>query len=135
MLTAERRSSPPADGVLTSPPYVGLIDYHDQHAYAYHLLNLTDLSACEIGAASNGASERAKAQYAQDIVAVFRRALDSLPQGAPLIVVANDKHNLYGEIAAQLNVQVEGVLHRHVNRRTGRRSSEFYESIFIWRKP
>jgi hypothetical protein len=22
---------------------------------------------------------------------------------------------------------------RHVNRRTGRRSSEFYESIFIWR--
>jgi hypothetical protein len=50
-------------------------------------------------------------------------------------VVANDKHNLYGEIAAQLNVQVEGVLQRHVNRRTGRRSSEFYESIFIWRKP
>jgi hypothetical protein len=30
---------------------------------------------------------------------------------------------------------VEGVLQRHVNRRTGRRSSEFYESIFIWRKP
>jgi hypothetical protein len=124
---------PPVDGVLTSPPYVGLIDYHDQHAYAYHLLNLTDRSACEIGAASNGASERAKAQYVQDIVAVFRRALDALPQGAPLIVIANDKHNLYGEIAAQLNVQVEGVLHRHVNRRTGRRSSEFYESIFIWR--
>jgi hypothetical protein len=124
---------PPVDGILTSPPYVGLIDYHDQHAYAYHLLNLADLSACEIGAATNGTSERAKAQYVSDIVAVFRRALDALPKGAPIIVVANDKHNLYGEIAAQLGVRVEGVLHRHVNRRTGRRSTEFSESILIWR--
>jgi hypothetical protein len=124
---------PPVDGILTSPPYVGLIDYHDQHAYAYHLLNLADLSACEIGAATNGTSERAKAQYVSDIVAVFRRALDALPKGAPIIVIANDKHNLYGEIAAQLGVRVEGVLHRHVNRRTGRRSTEFYESVFIWR--
>jgi len=31
---------PPIDGVITSPPYVGLIDYHDQHAYAYHLLGV-----------------------------------------------------------------------------------------------
>ena len=25
------------DGIFTSPPYVGLIDYHDQHKYAYEL--------------------------------------------------------------------------------------------------
>jgi hypothetical protein len=24
-------------------------------------------------------------------------------------------------------------LHRHVNRRTGRRSGEFFESVFVWR--
>jgi hypothetical protein len=126
---------PPVDGILTSPPYVGLIDYHNQHACAYHLLNLADLSACEIGAATNGTSERAKAQYVSDIAAVFHRALDALPKGAPVIVIANDKYNLYGEIAAQLGVRIEGVLHRHVNRRTGRRSTEFYESVFIWRKP
>ncbi len=125
---------PPVDGIITSPPYVGLIDYHDQHAYAYHLLNLTDLSEREIGAASNGASERAKAQYVADIVRVFSRALEAMPSGAPVIVVANDKHNLYGEIATRLDVEVEGILHRHVNRRTGRRSTEFFESIFIWRK-
>ncbi|GBC93736.1 hypothetical protein HRbin15_02238 [bacterium HR15] len=126
---------PPVDGVITSPPYVGLIDYHAQHAYAYHLLNLKDLSAHEIGAASNGASERAKAQYVADIVTVFSKALEAMPPGAPLIVVANDKHNLYSEIAARLGVEVEGVLVRHVNRRTGRRSTEFFESVFIWRKP
>ncbi|HZT53165.1 MAG TPA: DNA methyltransferase, partial [Gaiellaceae bacterium] len=28
----------PFDGVLTSPPYPGLIDYHEQHRYAYELL-------------------------------------------------------------------------------------------------
>jgi hypothetical protein len=30
------------DGVLTSPPYPGLIDYHKQHRYAYELLGLDD---------------------------------------------------------------------------------------------
>jgi hypothetical protein len=98
-------------------------------------LNLEDLRVREIGAASNGVSERAKAQYMSDIVTVFRRALAVMPSGAPLIVVANDRHQLYDEIARQLNAEVEGVLHRHVNRRTGRRSTEFFESVFIWRKP
>jgi hypothetical protein len=28
------------DGILTSPPYPGLIDYHEQHRYAYELLGL-----------------------------------------------------------------------------------------------
>jgi len=126
---------PPVDGVLTSPPYVGLIDYHKQHACADHLLNRGDLRVSEIGAASNGVSEHAKAQYMADIVTVFRKALAVMPSGAPLIVVANDKHNLYSKIATQLGVEVEGVLVRHVNRRTGRRAIEFFESVFIWRKP
>ena len=126
---------PPVDGVITSPPYVGLIDYHEQHAYAYHLLGLRDLRDCEIGAAANGASEKAKQQYVQDIATVFRRILQCTPSRAPLVVVANDKHDLYGRIAEAVGVRVEAVLHRHVNRRTGRRSSEFYESIFIWRTP
>lgn len=126
---------PPVDGVITSPPYVGLIDYHEQHAYAYHLLGLHDLRDCEIGAAANGASERAKQQYVKDIATVFRRISEVMPSGAPMVVVANDKHDLYGRIAEMVGVRVEAVLYRHVNRRTGRRSSEFYESIFIWRTP
>ena len=126
---------PPVDGVITSPPYVGLIGYHEQHAYAYHLLGLRDLRDCEIGAAANGASEKAKQQYVQDIATVFRRILQCTPSRSPLVVVANDKHELYGRIAEAVGVRVEAVLHRHVNRRTGRRSSEFYESIFIWRTP
>jgi len=125
---------PPIDGVITSPPYVGLIDYHEQHAYGYHLLDLKDNRDCEIGPAVNGSSLKAKEQYQNDIAEVFSRAIRSMLEGAPLIVVAADKANLYGKIAELIGVEVEAIVQRHVNRRTGRRSTEFYESIFIWRK-
>ena len=125
---------PPIDGVMTSPPYVGLIDYHDQHKYAYELLGLEDRSGFEIGAAKNGSSQKAKKTYQEAIAEVFRNALKSMPKGGRLIVVAGDRHELYGEIAELCGVKVEAVLQRHVNRRTGRRSSEFFESVFIWRK-
>lgn len=125
---------PPIDGVVTSPPYVGLIDYHEQHVYAYHLLGLEDMREHEIGPAANGSSKKARRQYQLEIAEVFRRAADAMPTGGRIIVVANDRSELYGEIADNIGVEVEDVVQRHVNRRTGRRSGEFYESIFIWRK-
>ncbi|MCT7950374.1 site-specific DNA-methyltransferase [Ancylothrix sp. C2] len=125
---------PSIDGMITSPPYVGLIDYHQQHAYAYHLVGLEDKRHEEIGAAANGCSQKAKRQYQQDIAQVFSRVIEAMPSGSPLIVVAGDKDNLYPEIANIIGVEVESIIQRHVNRRTGRRSSDFYESIFIWRK-
>lgn len=126
---------PKIDGVITSPPYVGLIDYHEQHRYAYELLGLQDRSEGEIGAAQRGASQKAQRDYQEAIAQVFRRVGESMPSGGHLIVVAADKHGLYDEIARLCEVEVEAVLQRHVNRRTGRRSSEFYESVFVWRKP
>ena len=126
---------PPIDGVITSPPYVGLIDYHEQHAYAYHLLSLDDNRGLEIGAAAEGASQRAKALYKEDIQRVFHNALAAMPSGGPLVIVAHDRANLYDEIGKRLGVIREAEIQRHVNRRTGRRAGEFYESIFIWRKP
>jgi DNA modification methylase len=125
---------PPLDGVITSPPYVGLIDYHEQHAYAYHLLGLEDRRDSEIGAAAGGSSKKAQQQYQQEIAEVFRNALNIMPAGGKLIVVAGDRANLYGGIAEMLDVEVEHIVQRHVNRRTGRRSGEFYESVFIWQK-
>ena len=49
----------PFDAVVTSPPYPGLIDYHEQHRYAYELLGLDDLREREIGAAARGTSKAA----------------------------------------------------------------------------
>lgn len=125
----------PVDGVITSPPYVGLIDYHDQHAYAYHLLGLEDRREAEIGSAMGGSSQTVRRQYQSDVADVLRHAVDAMPSRGPLVVVVHDSANLYPAIARLCGVEQEAVLNRHVNRRTGRRSNEFYESIFVWRKP
>jgi len=132
---SRRARFPPIDGVITSPPYVGLIDYHDQHAYAYHLLGLQDRRGAEIGPAVNGSSQGAKKQYQLHIAQVFRRAVRAMPTGGLLVIVIHDSANLYPEIAGLCGVETVAQLDRHVNRRTGRRSAEFYESIFVWRKP
>ena len=45
MITDDSREAQlggPFDAVLTSPPYPGLIDYHEQHRYAYELLGLDE---------------------------------------------------------------------------------------------
>lgn len=125
---------PSIDGVLTSPPYVGLIDYHDQHAYAYHLLGLDDRRSDEIGPAAGGSSIKSKAKYQKEIACVFSRLANVIPSGGRIIVVAADKANLYPDIAKMIGLEEEAVVQRHVNRRTGRRSGEFYESVFVWRK-
>lgn len=131
---SRKTAPPPIDGLITSPPYVGLIDYHEQHAYAYYLLGLEDKREQEIGAAANGSSQKAKRKYQEDIAEVFQNVMGSMPIGSPLIVIAGDKANLYAGIAELIDVEVEAIVKRHVNRRTGRRSGEFYESVFIWRK-
>ena len=57
-----------------------------------------------------------------------------MDDGALFVIVAGDRYGLYPKIADSCDLEQIGVVKRHVNRRTGRRSSEFYESIFIWRK-
>lgn len=122
------------NGIITSPPYVGMIDYHEQHRYAYELLGLTDKSDLEIGAAARGSSQAAKRNYREDITKVFAHAAQSMNPGSPAIVVVHDKHDLYPEIASACGFKVECVIERHVNRRTGRRAGEFFEEIYVWRR-
>lgn len=122
------------DGILTSPPYVGLIDYHEQHRYAYELLGLKDLSHSEIGPLSEGQSERAKASYVRDMVEVFRNLLPYICESGVIIFIVNDKFGLYDEIISTAGLYLEKRITRQVNRRTGRRRSEFGEDILIMRK-
>ncbi len=121
------------DCVITSPPYFGLIDYHEQHKYAYELLNLSRSDEEEIGAASNGQSQKARQQYIEGINEVLAHTRKHLKRNAVLVIVINDKFELYDP--KPLGYKWEARMQRHVNRRTGRRSGAFYEDIFIWRKP
>jgi hypothetical protein len=121
------------DGVLTSPPYPGLIDYHEQHRYAYELLGLDDRRELEVGAAAGGTSRAAIAAYSDGIVAALLNAKASLPRRAPVVIVVNDRRDLYPEILERAGLRLEQRLRRHVNRRTGRRAGEFFEDVLIAR--
>jgi hypothetical protein len=124
---------PECDLVLTSPPYVGLIDYHEQHRYAYELLGLPWKAEQEIGAASLGNSVKAEQLYLNQIEQVFINVKQCLSRNARLVVVVHDRKNLYHELSERLGFPIEAELHRHVNRRTGRRAGDFFESVFVWR--
>lgn len=127
------RLSRKPDGIITSPPYPGLIDYHEQHRYSYELLGLRDRREDEIGAATHGTSSRAVASYVADMTAVFANTARQLRRDAPIVIVVNDSRNLYPEILAGAGLLLEDKTTRHVNRRTGRRAGEFFESILVCR--
>jgi DNA methylase len=121
----------PFDGVITSPPYPGLIDYHEQHRYAYELLGLDDLGAFELGRGSTKAAVR---EYVEGVADVLQRAAERLRVGARVVVVVNDRRDLYPEILDLAGLQLEHRHRRHVNRRTGRRAGEFFEDVLVARK-
>jgi DNA modification methylase len=121
------------DGIVTSPPYPGLIDYHEQHRYAYELFQLDDRREREIGAAAAGTSLAALEAYRAGVAEVLQRAVTALNPGAPVLIVVNDRRDLYPEILARAGLQIEGRLRRHVNRRTGRRAGEYFEDVLVAR--
>lgn len=125
---------PPVDAVITSPPYVGLIDYHDQHRYAFELLGLRSNEDEEIGRASKGNSRKAVMEYVEGMTAVFENVLRSLNPKGVIVVIVHDRRDLYHEIGQRLGVTTEFRFDRHVNRRTGRRAADFFENVIVWRK-
>jgi DNA modification methylase len=121
----------PYDALITSPPYPGLIDYHEQHRYAYELLGLDDRRELEVGAAAAGTSKAAIRAYADGIVGVLLNVKEALRPRAPVAIVVNDRRELYPEILERAGLRLEERVVRHVNRRTGRRAGEYFEEILI----
>jgi DNA modification methylase len=122
------------DGIFTSPPYIGLIDYHEQHRYAYELFDFPRLDELEIGAATKGQNGTARAEYMRGIFDVFQNVSKNLIDGAKIFIVANDKFNLFPEIGKQCGFELVDVFHRPVLMRTERDENKFFESIFYFRK-
>ena len=121
------------DAVITSPPYPGLIDYHEQHRYAYELLGLDDLRERELGAAAAGTSREALGRYVDGVASVLARAAAAVRPGAPLLVVVNDRRGLYPEVLERAGLRLDGRYRRHVNRRTGLRAGEYFEDVLVAR--
>jgi DNA modification methylase len=123
------------DGIFTSPPYVGVIDYHEQHRYAYELFDFPRKEEDkEIGAAKRGTSKAAKEKYVEDMVMVFKNSSKYLKKHAKIFIVANDKFGLYRKIGEACGFTLLDVFQRPVLMRTERTGKQYFESIFYFEK-
>jgi len=117
-------------GIFSSPPYVGLIDYHDQHAYAYDLFKLERKNQLEIGALSNGHGAKARELYIESISEVLNNCRKYLVNDFDIFLVANDKYNLYPQIAERARMKIVDKYKRPVLNRTERDKGAYSEIIF-----
>lgn len=118
------------NGIFTSPPYIGLIDYHEQHAYAYDLFDFNRNDNFEIGSLSKGISLNAKKEYIEDISKVLLNAKKYMTDDYNVFIVANDKYNLYPEIAYKSNMKIVNTFKRPVLNRVEKDKSAYSEIIF-----
>jgi hypothetical protein len=120
------------DGIFSSPPYVGLIDYHEQHAYSYDLFNFERNDNNEIGPLFKGKGIAAQKSYIAGISDVLNNCKKFLKTDANIFLVANDNYNLYCEIAKQTNIEIMEEFKRPVlNRIEGKEA--YCEKIFRMR--
>ena len=117
-------------GIFSSPPYVGLIDYHEQHAYAYDLFGFTRNDELEIGPLYKGQGKVARESYIDSIAQVLNNAKRCMQPDYDVFLVANDKYNMYPRIAQKSNMQIVNQYKRPVLNRTEKDKGAYAETIF-----
>lgn len=118
------------NGVFSSPPYVGLINYHEQHAYAYDLFAFDRKDELEIGPLFKGKGKEARKQYIKGVSDVLRNCKRFLVQNYDVFLVANDKFNMYPSIAERSEMRIVNQYKRPVLNRTEKDKSAYSETIF-----
>jgi hypothetical protein len=121
-------------GIFTSPPYVGLIDYHEQHAYAYDLFGFDRQDDLEIGAMFKGQGKEARDNYIQGIANVLKHCKKYLSDGYHVFLVANDRYNMYPSIAERADMCIVNQFRRPVLNRSEKDTAAYSETIFHLRK-
>lgn len=121
-------------GIFSSPPYVGLIDYHEQHAYAYDLFGFERKDEQEIGSMKRKQSKLAQQEYATGIIDVLKNSQKYLAKDFDVFLVANDKYNLYPQIAGKAGMQIVNQYKRPVLNRTERDKAAYSEIVFHLRR-
>ncbi len=117
-------------GIFSSPPYVGLINYHDQHAYAYDLFGIERKDELEIGPLQNGKGKAARESYVKGISDVLNNCKQFLKHDYNVFLVANDQYNLYPQIAELSNMKIVNKYKRPVLNRVEKSRSAYSEIIF-----
>jgi len=118
-------------GVFSSPPYVGLIDYHEQHAYAYEIFGFERRDELEICPLSKGQGEEQRKFYIKSIAEVLVNCKKYFQDDYDVFLVANDKFNLYPKIAELSGMKIIDEFKRPVLCRVEKdREAPYSESIF-----
>ncbi|MEA3494819.1 MAG: DNA methyltransferase [Bacteroidota bacterium] len=117
-------------GIFSSPPYVGLINYHEQHAYAYDLFGFTRNDELEIGPLYKGQGREARNSYIEGIAQVLINSKKYLQDDYDIFLVANDKYNMYPTIAEKSGMKIVNQYKRPVLNRTEKNKSAYAEIIF-----
>lgn len=117
-------------GIFSSPPYVGMIDYHEQHAYAYDFFGFERKDHLEIGPLIKGQNKLAKESYVTDISKVLVNCKKFLAPDYNIMLVANDKFGLYPTIAEISGMNIVNQYKRPVLNRTEKDKGAYSEIIF-----
>ena len=117
-------------GIFSSPHYVGLIDYHEQHAYAYDLFGFERNDELEIGPLFKGQTKDAQTSYIEGISSVLNNCKKYLKKDYNIFFVANDKYNLYPQIADNSGMKIVNQFKRPVLNRTEKDKGAYSEIIF-----
>ena len=117
-------------GIFSSPPYVGMIDYHEQHAYAYELFDLPRNDESEIGPLSSGRGRHARDVYVEGIAEVLLNSKKYMDDDYDVFLVANDKFDLYPLIANRAGMRIEREYKRPVLNRAEGDKGAYAETIF-----
>ena len=121
-------------GIFSSPPYVGLINYHEQHAYAYDLFGFERKDDFEIGPLFKGQGKEAKQSYILGITEVLNNCKKYLAEDFDIFLVANDKYNMYSTIADNSGMEIVNQYKRPVLNRTEKDKGAYSETIFHFKK-
>lgn len=121
-------------GVFSSPPYVGLIDYHEQHAYAYELFGMKRNDECEIGPLFKGQTITAIEEYTDGIIQVLSNCKRLLVDDYNIFLVANDKYNIYPKIAEGAGMKIVNRFERVVLNRVDKSDKIYTETVFHLKK-
>ncbi len=117
-------------GVFSSPPYVGLINYHEQHAYAYALFGFERRDEREIGPLYRGQGREARESYVIGISDVLLNLRPYLREDFDIFLVANDKFGLYPRIVDRAGMKIVNEFKRPVLCRTEKNKAPYSETIF-----
>lgn len=119
------------DGIVTSPPYLGIIEYQRQHVHSYEALGIKIDDSSEIGGMSGGVNRRSKEAYIDGISRVLLNCKSYMKPDFTAYLVSNDKYGLYDTIIDRAGMVIKSKCERFViNRNSSWRGKDYSESVF-----